>query len=119
MGGWGGPKSAEGPQGREADNPQGPTGLRRFEDPAPGGGGPTLLDALRHWELVEADLHERYGIDCDSGILTARTWRWLAAHIRALFRVPPVVLVLPGDKPAIVEVQQTRIGHALFPPRRE
>lgn len=69
---------------------------------------------LRRWDLVEADLHERYGIDCDSGILTQRTWRWLVDRIRGLLRLPPVALIAPDGH--VLEVQQTRIAHHLFPP---
>lgn len=39
---------------------------------------------MQHWQLIEADLHETYGIDVESGILRARTWRWLQIRIVGL-----------------------------------
>jgi hypothetical protein len=29
-------------------------------------------------------MHDVYGVDCDSGILTDRSWRWLKARIQGL-----------------------------------
>jgi hypothetical protein len=41
---------------------------------------------LEHWDLVEADMHERYGIDLSApGLLTQRSGRWLAVRICGLF----------------------------------
>ncbi|MGQ4358570.1 hypothetical protein [Streptomyces sp. SAS_272] len=34
--------------------------------------------------LIEADLHQVYGIDVESGILQRRTWRWLQLRIIGL-----------------------------------
>ncbi|MFD0595090.1 hypothetical protein ACFQZ4_24190 [Catellatospora coxensis] len=40
---------------------------------------------LTHWALVEADLHERYGIDVDDrALMRARSWRWLSTRIVGL-----------------------------------
>lgn len=39
---------------------------------------------LNNWRFVETDLHERFGIDCESGILRQRTWRWLKLRINDL-----------------------------------
>ncbi|KAA6224056.1 hypothetical protein CP973_00305 [Streptomyces albofaciens JCM 4342] len=40
---------------------------------------------LDEWPLVEADLHEVYGIDLGApGILRARSWRWLRLRILGL-----------------------------------
>jgi hypothetical protein len=60
--------------------------------------------------LIEADLHERYGIDVDSGVLRQRTWRWLRVRIVGLLDVPPTVAPDGSAFPA------TRIGLALRPP---
>ncbi|MEV5537459.1 hypothetical protein AB0L13_11415 [Saccharopolyspora shandongensis] len=34
--------------------------------------------------MIEADLHEVYGIDVEAGILRARSWRWLRTRIIGL-----------------------------------
>ncbi|TBO59898.1 hypothetical protein EYS09_09770 [Streptomyces kasugaensis] len=40
---------------------------------------------LGHWPLIEADLHEIYGVDLsDRALLRARSWRWLRVRILAL-----------------------------------
>lgn len=39
---------------------------------------------LDRWSLVEADLHEQYGIDLSSGVLRKRSWRWLRTRIYGL-----------------------------------
>lgn len=43
---------------------------------------------LSRWNLVEIDLHERFGIDVESGVLTDRTWRWLLVRILGLIDDP-------------------------------
>lgn len=51
-----------------------------------------------HYDLLEQDLHEHYGIDLeDEALLAARSWRWLRARIHGL---------LNGTKP-------TRLSEAL------
>ncbi|PSK95766.1 hypothetical protein CLV30_12818 [Haloactinopolyspora alba] len=50
--------------------------------------------------LVEADLHERYGIDVDSPLMEQRTWRWLRSRILALLGTP-----------------ESRVSRALNPPK--
>ncbi|HEY9409323.1 MAG TPA: hypothetical protein VIQ30_22680 [Pseudonocardia sp.] len=42
---------------------------------------------LQRWSLVEADLHERYGIDVDSPIMRGRSWRWLRVRVFGLLSV--------------------------------
>lgn len=37
-----------------------------------------------HRDLVEADLHEVYGIDTGSGILRERTWKWFCRRVSGL-----------------------------------
>lgn len=40
---------------------------------------------LGEWGLIEADLHERYGLDVETpGLLESRTWRWLRVRISGL-----------------------------------
>jgi len=43
---------------------------------------------LNNWISVETDLHERFGIDVESGILHQRTWRWLKLRINDLIDQP-------------------------------
>ncbi|TYK47152.1 hypothetical protein FXF68_25455 [Actinomadura decatromicini] len=45
----------------------------------------TWSEVLAEWRLIEADLHDVYGIDAESGILADRTWRWLKVRIEGLF----------------------------------
>ncbi|MEW1672830.1 hypothetical protein AB0O47_06210 [Streptomyces noursei] len=45
----------------------------------------TWAQILAEWPLVEADLHEVYGLDLGvPGILRARSWRWLRVRILGL-----------------------------------
>ncbi|MFF9284871.1 hypothetical protein [Streptomyces griseosporeus] len=45
----------------------------------------TWRQLLDEWPLIEADLHEVYGIDVGApGLLRARSWRWLRARIFGL-----------------------------------
>lgn len=44
----------------------------------------TWADLLGRWDLVEADLHDVYGVDVESGILRERSWRWLRTRILGL-----------------------------------
>jgi len=40
---------------------------------------------LEEWPLVEADMHEIYGIDLgDRSLLQSRTWRWLFVRLVGL-----------------------------------
>ncbi|MEU0102231.1 hypothetical protein [Streptomyces sp. NPDC006267] len=39
---------------------------------------------LDEWALIEADLHQVYGIDAESGVLRDRSWRWLRLRIMGL-----------------------------------
>jgi len=95
-------------------NPQGPTGLHRFEEAVDL--GPSWIDIFDNWGLVEADLHDRFGIDIEDRVLMrSRPWRWLKSRILALFSVPP--LIVPAEPPIVIP--QTRIGFVLDPPGRE
>ena len=41
-----------------------------------------------HWDAVETDLHEHYGIDLeDRKLLRTRSWRWLRLRILGLLTV--------------------------------
>ena len=45
----------------------------------------TWSQILGEWPLVEADLHEVYGIDVSApGLLAGRSWRWLRVRILGL-----------------------------------
>lgn len=52
----------------------------------PGKGTPVSWEQiLTRWALVEADLHETYGIDLgERDLLRARSWRWLRVRILGL-----------------------------------
>ncbi|GHE38826.1 hypothetical protein GCM10018785_05460 [Streptomyces longispororuber] len=39
---------------------------------------------MEQWPLIEADLHEVYGIDVGTGVLRGRSWRWLKIRIPGL-----------------------------------
>ncbi|MFI6266161.1 hypothetical protein [Micromonospora sp. NPDC051006] len=40
---------------------------------------------LTRWSLVEADLHDVYGVDVeDRDLMRARSWRWLETRITGL-----------------------------------
>lgn len=45
------------------------------------GKGLTWARLLEHWPLIEADMHQTYGVDVGSSILLNRTWRWLSVRI--------------------------------------
>ncbi|TBO59029.1 hypothetical protein EYS09_14270 [Streptomyces kasugaensis] len=59
---------------------------------------------LAEWPLVEADLHEIYGIDLgDPAVLRARSWRWLRVRVLGLLSAESRlarVLTTPPDAPA-------------------
>ena len=69
---------------------------------------------LAYWKLIEADLHDVYGIDCgDSALMAARSWRWLRTRVDGLLTMPPTVAVFPTHTQII---PATRVGFALNPP---
>ncbi len=48
----------------------------------------TWVEILTRWALVEADLHERYGVDVeDRALMRSRSWRWLETRILGLLDV--------------------------------
>ena len=47
------------------------------------------LRIMEHWALVEADMHEHYGVDLsDAGILDVKSWRWLNVRVGGLLAIP-------------------------------
>ncbi|MQT03856.1 hypothetical protein FF041_27910 [Streptomyces jumonjinensis] len=45
----------------------------------------TWAALLEQWPLIEADLHEVYGLDLSApGLMQARSWRWLRIRILGL-----------------------------------
>ncbi|MCY1141384.1 hypothetical protein OWR29_25580 [Actinoplanes sp. Pm04-4] len=49
------------------------------------GDGVSWDQILTHWDLLEADLHEKYGIDVDEpGLMQARSWRWFRTRVAGL-----------------------------------
>lgn len=64
----------------------------------------TWAEILDRWELVEADLHQVYGIDMeDRALLRARSWRWLRTRIAGLLSTNCRLYraLAPEDGPAI------------------
>lgn len=65
---------------------------------------------LERLAVVEADLHEVYGIDLgDPDVLHRRTWVWFTRRVQGLFDLPPTLTL--GRQP----VQATRIGRLRYP----
>jgi hypothetical protein len=116
--GGGGPSAGAEPSGASGIQGFGDydeaTGLYEwyFNPDAGVGDGLTFGDLLTHWSRIEADLHERYGVDLDDEVFRRRTWRWLRLRILALLDVPPNVT------PDGQALHATRLGWALFPPKQ-
>ncbi|MFB9209578.1 hypothetical protein ACFFV7_50940 [Nonomuraea spiralis] len=65
------------------------TGLREWYDPEPETPGITWADIFERWALVEADLHQLYGIDLGQpGLLRERTGHWLRVRVIGLLSEP-------------------------------
>lgn len=60
------------------DKPMAPVGVESV----------TWVELLDNWAVIECDLHQLFGIDVESGILTRRTWRWLNTRIFDLINQP-------------------------------
>lgn len=45
-------------------------------------------DILTHWIPTQLDLHEKFSIDTESGVLEHRTWWWLKDRILDLIDSP-------------------------------
>lgn len=40
---------------------------------------------LSHWDVIQLDLHDRFGIDTgDRALMRSRPWSWLRLRIRGL-----------------------------------
>ena len=80
---------------------------------------------LAFWDLVEADLHQTFGIDVeDRTMMARRSWRWLQVRVRGLVDAPPAYVPVPfGDEQQqgvkLLAIPQTRLGYALYPPGLE
>jgi hypothetical protein len=62
----------------------------------------TWLTIFEHWALLEADLHQHYGIDLgDKALLRSRDWRWLRVRIVGLCSI------------------ESRLSRALNPPEEK
>ncbi|OUC99347.1 hypothetical protein CA984_03665 [Streptosporangium minutum] len=49
----------------------------------------TWEDLFSRWSLIEADLHQVYGVDLEQpGLLKARTGRWLRVRVLGLLADP-------------------------------
>ena len=61
-----------------------------YEDAPEEAQGATLIELWRIRDLIEADLHEIYGVDVDldnpltDSTLTARSWRWFLVRLLGL-----------------------------------
>ncbi|MFI7532574.1 hypothetical protein [Streptosporangium sp. NPDC049376] len=65
------------------------TGIREWYDPEPQDSGITWEDLLTRWALIEADLHQTYGVDLgEPGLLRARTGAWLRVRVLGLLTEP-------------------------------
>lgn len=73
---------------------------------------------VEHWRLIEADLHEVYGVDVDDdALMSARSWRWLRSRVLSLLdRSPSLLIHQVGQSARLVVVPSTRLGYALNPP---
>ena len=64
----------------------------------------TWPQLLELWPLVEADLHQVYGLDVGApGLLRARSWRWLRVRVLGLLSAPDSRLprhFAPDPKPS-------------------
>jgi hypothetical protein len=100
--------------------------LARFLDPAefrqPGqegsAGGHSWRELLDYWALVEADLHQFYGLNLwhpDS--YRAIAWHYLKSRVEQLLAIPPTVIYQPTENGyRRVVMPATRIGLQLEPP---
>lgn len=107
-------KSAEPEQGPASNGDPDPTGRGHYDEEtglsewyeAPGrrvqGEGKQWSQILKHWDLIEVDLHQWYGVDVGDGLLVRRSWRWLERRISGLLAIEKSRLRLtlyPPEKP--------------------
>jgi len=70
----------------------------------------------KHRDLVEADLHEVFGVDVESGILRERTWRWFQRRIAGVLtcdsrihrKLHPPEKTKPAKTPATPHIPHRR-----------
>ncbi|MFF4118960.1 hypothetical protein ACFY0P_36705 [Streptomyces sp. NPDC001714] len=61
----------------------------------------TWAQLLDEWPLIEADLHEVYGLDVGApGLLDNRSWRWLRVRIFGLLSADSRINRLFNPPPA-------------------
>ncbi|MFF5142524.1 hypothetical protein ACFY6U_22815 [Streptomyces sp. NPDC013157] len=61
----------------------------------------TWAQLLDEWPLIEADLHEIYGLDVGApGLLDNRSWRWLRVRIFGLLSADSRINRLFNPPPA-------------------
>ena len=96
--------------------------IPRYLDPEefrqPGKGGHGWGELLDYWALIEADLHQFYGLDLwHPNSYRAIAWHYLRSRVEQLFGIPPTILYRPtADGFRRVLVPATRIGLQLEPP---
>ena len=66
------------------------------------GEGKQWSQILKHWDLIEVDLHQWYGVDVGDGVLVRRTWRWLERRIQGL-----------------LAIEKSRLRFTLYPPKEQ
>nr|WP_113705364.1 hypothetical protein [Nonomuraea lactucae] len=105
LGGRAGPEPGDS-SGSGSGGPIDPqSGLRDWYDQEDGlslskGRSVSWLDILTRWPLVEADLHETFGIDLDEPAqLRTRSWRWLRTRLLGLLTADTRIAraLDPGD----------------------
>ena len=57
---------------------------------------------LSHWELIELDFQQHYGLDLAAGLMGTRTGRWVRRRILGL-----------------LSVDGSRLRHVLIPPPKQ
>lgn len=81
-----GDESADGDPGGGPIDPA--TGLRDWYNPEPEQDAITWVDIFQRWQLVEADLHQLYGVDLASGVWQSRSGPWLRIRVLGLLTEP-------------------------------
>ncbi|WP_018251876.1 hypothetical protein [Salinispora mooreana] len=60
---------------------------------------------LAQWALIEADLHDVYGIDVeDRTLMQTRSWRWLQTRIRGLLAADTRTYRALAPEPELPEI---------------
>jgi len=86
-GGSAGPEPGDSPQ-QDASEVDPVSGLPYWIDRPRQAEGVGWKDILTFWNLIEADMNERYGIDVETpGLLEGRSARWLRVRVLGLMSV--------------------------------